>query len=50
MDVVAICPGCRPAGTFHNPSWCPEIVRSVSDVFPERSDDSQMDITTRSRW
>jgi len=35
------------AGTFHNRSWCPEIVRSVSDVIPERSDDSLMGIVTR---
>ena len=40
-------PGPFFAGTFHNRSWCPEIVRSVSDVIPERSDDSLMGIVTR---
>jgi hypothetical protein len=50
MDVVAICPGCPRAGTFHNPSWCPETVRSVSDVIPERSDDSQMGVMAPARW
>jgi hypothetical protein len=42
--------GLSPAGTFHNSSWSPEVVWSVSDVIPERGDDSQMGIMALAQW